>query len=133
MKTGYEKSMINVLLALLTIRESQRLIVTRFALRKFYRKQTVTYISNQQRCINKTSTKSEDQKVQLKNSSLQKESNRTEQRNSNGERNKIHLLIWTQVKFYSSKILFKLVKQKEGVETKIQALVSPDLDKRAKR
>ena len=60
-----------------------------------------------------------DQKVQLKNSGLQKESNQTEQRNSNGERNKIRLLIWTKVKFYSSKSLFKLVKHKEGLETKI--------------
>ena len=33
--------------------------------------------------------------------------------------NKLHLLIWTKVKVYSSKILFKLVKQKEGFETKI--------------
>ena len=56
-----------------------------------------------------------------------------EQRNSNYERNKIRLLIWTKVKFYSTKILFKLVKQKEGFETKIQALESPDWDKRAKR
>ena len=59
-----------------------------------------------------------EQKVQLKNFSTQKESNQTEQRNSNGERNKICLLIWTKVKFYSTKILFKLVKQKEGFETK---------------
>ena len=55
-----------------------------------------------------------------------------EQRNSNYKRNKIRLLIQTKVKFYSTKILFKLVKQKEDSETKIKALVSPDLDKRAK-
>ena len=42
------------------------------------------------------------------------------QRNSNCERNKLHLLIWTNVKFYSSKNLFKLIKQKD------------DFDKRAK-
>src|SRR4051812_26472750 len=28
------------------------------------------------------------------------------------KKNKLHLLIWTKVKFYSSKILFKLVKRK---------------------
>ena len=55
-----------------------------------------------------------------------------EQRNSNCERNKIRLLIWTKVKFYSTKILFKLVKQKENFEMKIEALESPDSDKRAK-
>ena len=60
-----------------------------------------------------------NQKVQLKNSSLQKESNQMEQRNTNCKRNKIRLLIWTKVKFYSTKILFKLVKRKEGFETKI--------------
>ena len=55
-----------------------------------------------------------------------------EQRNSNYERNKIRLLIWTKVKFYSTKILFKLIKQKEGFETKIWALELPDFNKRAK-
>ena len=34
-----------------------------------------------------------DRRVQLKNSGSQRESNQTEQRNSNGERNKIRLLI----------------------------------------
>ena len=34
--------------------------------------------------------------------------------------------------FYSSKILFKLVKRIEGFETKLQVLESPDSDKRAK-
>ena len=34
-----------------------------------------------------------NQKVQLKNSGLQKESNQTEQRNSNGERKKLRLLL----------------------------------------
>ena len=85
------------------------------------------------KCTGKTQIRRSNQKVQLKNSSLQKESNQTEQRNSNCERNKIRLLIWTKVKFYSTKILFKLVKQKEGFETKIQALELPDSDKRAKR
>ena len=42
------------------------------------------------------------------------------------------MLIWTKVNFYSSKILFKLVKQKEGFETKLEALESPDSGKRAK-
>ena len=60
-----------------------------------------------------------NQKVQLKNSGLQKESNQTKQRNSTCERNRIQLLIWTKVKFYYTKILFKLIKQKEGFETKI--------------
>ena len=60
-----------------------------------------------------------NQKVQLKNSGLQKESNQTEQRNSNGGREKLRLLIWTKVKFYCTEILFKLIKQKEGLDTKI--------------
>ena len=34
--------------------------------------------------------------------------------------------------FYSGKNLFELVKQKEGFKTKLQALESPDFDKRAK-
>src|SRR3990170_40149 len=71
------------------------------------------------RSTDKTRIRRSNQKVQLKNSGLQKESNQTEQRNSNYERNKIRLLIWTKVKFYSTKILFKLVKQKEGFDTKI--------------
>ena len=40
----------------------------------------------------KLQIRSSNQKVQLKNSGLQKESNQTEQRNSNYERNKIRLL-----------------------------------------
>ena len=39
--------MINVLLALLTIRKTKRLVVARFTLQEFYRKQTIVYISNQ--------------------------------------------------------------------------------------
>ena len=70
--------------------------------------------------------------VQLKNSGLQKESNQTKQQNSNGYRNKLRSLIWTKVKFYNSKNLFKLVKQKGGFEAKLQALESPDSDKQAK-
>ena len=81
----------------------------------------------------KTQIRRSNQKVQLKNSDLQKESNQTEQRNSNYKRNKIRLLIWTKIKFYSTKILIKLVTQKEGFETKIQALESTETDKRAKR
>ena len=83
--------------------------------------------------MGKTQIRRSNQKVQLKNSGLQKDSNQMEQRNSNCERNKIRLLIWTKFKFYSTKILFKLVKQKEGFDTKIWALESPDSDKRAKR
>ena len=124
--------MINVLLALPTIRKTQGLVVARFALWEFYRKQTIAYISNQAKMKGKTQIRRSNQKVQLKNSVLHKESNQTEQRNSNHERNKIRLLIWSKVKFYRTKILFKLVKQKEGFETKIQMLVSPDLDERAK-
>ena len=69
--------------------------------------------------MGKTQIIRSNQKVQLKNSGLQKESNQTEERNSNYERNKIRLLIWTKVKFYSTKILFMLVKQKEAFDTKI--------------
>ena len=54
------------------------------------------------------------------------------QRNLNGERDKLCLLNWTKFKFYSSKNLFKLIKQKEGFKKKLQALESPDSDKRAK-
>ena len=78
------------------------------------------------RSTDKTQIRRSNQKVQLKNSGLQKESHQTEQRNTNHKRNKIRLLIWTKVKFYSTKILFKLVKQKEDFETKIQAPVSPN-------
>ena len=42
----------------------------------------------------KNSNKRSNQKVQLKNSGLQKESTRKKQRKSNGERNKLRLLIW---------------------------------------
>ena len=72
-------------------------------------------------------------KFNLRTPVCKKESNQSEQRNSNFERNKIRLLIWTKFKFYSSKILFKLFKQKEGFKTNIQALESPNSDKRAKR
>ena len=84
------------------------------------------------KCTGRTQIRKSNQKAQLQDSGLQKESNQTEQRNSDYERNQIRLLIWLKVKFYSTKILFKLVKQKEGFETKIQALVSAHLDKRAK-
>ena len=50
-----------------------------------------TYSSNAQVKLKKRT----NQKVQLKNSGLQKESNQTKQRKSNGERNKLRLLIWT--------------------------------------
>ena len=69
--------------------------------------------------MGKTQIRRSNQKVQMKNSGLQKESNQTEQWNSNYERNKIHLLISTKVKFYSTKILFKFNKQKEGFKTNI--------------
>ena len=67
----------------------------------------------------KNSNKISNQRVQLKNSGWQKESNQTKQQNSNGERKNLRLLFWTKDKFYSTKIFFKLVKQKEGFETKI--------------
>ena len=41
------------------------------------------------KCTGKTQIRRSNQKVQLKNSGLQKESNQTEKRNSNYERNKI--------------------------------------------
>ena len=62
-------------------------------LRVLYRKQTITYISTQTRSTGKTQIRRSNRKVQLKNSSLQKESNQTEKRNSNCERNKPRLLI----------------------------------------
>ena len=74
-----------------------------------------------------------NQKVQLKNSGLQKESNRKKQRNSNCESNELRLLIGLKSNFTVAKTLFKLVKQKEGVETKIWDFESPDSDSRAKR
>ena len=83
--------------------------------------------------MGKTQIRRSNQKVQLKNSGWQKESNQTEQRNSNCERNKIRLLIWTKVKFYSNKTLFKLVKRKKGFEMNICAFESPDSDSRAER
>ena len=43
-------------------------------------------ISNQARCTSKTHIRRSNQKVQLKNSGLQKESNQTKQRKSNGEK-----------------------------------------------
>ena len=72
-------------------------------------------------------------KFNLKTPVCKKNQIKRSKRNSNCERNKIRLLIWTKVKFYSTKILFKLVKHKEGFETKIWMLESPDCDKRAKR
>src|SRR6187399_1428850 len=74
-----------------------------------------------------------NQKVQLKNSSLQKESNRKKQRNSNCERNELRLLIDLKSNFTVAKTFFKLVKQKEGIEMKIWDFESPDSDSRAKR
>ncbi len=73
-----------------------------------------------------------NQKVQLKNSGWQKESNRTKQQKTNDKRNKLRLLFWIQGNFYSGKNLFELVKWKEGFETKLQALELPDSDIRAK-
>ena len=66
------------------------------------------------------SNKRSNQKVQLKNSGWQKESNQTKQRKSNGERKQLRStnLDLGQI-FYSSKILFKLVKWIEGFETKL--------------
>ena len=69
--------------------------------------------------MSKTQIRRSKLKTQLKRLDLQKESNQTEQRNSNYERNKIRLLDWTKVKFYSTETLFKLGKRKEGFKTKI--------------
>ena len=82
-----------MLLALLMIHKTLRLVVARFALREFYLKGTITYISTQLKSMGKTQIRVSNQKVQLKNSGLQKGSNQTEQRNSNYERNKNRLLI----------------------------------------
>ena len=60
---------------------------------EFYRKQTITYISNKQQCTSKTQIREVDQKVQLKNSGTQKESKQTKQRKSNGERKPLRLLM----------------------------------------
>ena len=60
---------------------------------EFYRKQTITYIRNKQRCTSKTQIREVDQKVQLKNSGTQKESKQTKLRKSNGERKPLRLLI----------------------------------------
>ena len=46
------------------------------------------------KCMGKTQIRRSNHKVQLKNSDLQKESTRKKQRKSNGERKKLHLLIW---------------------------------------
>ena len=102
------KSMIKVILALLMIRETQRHVVACFALRVLYRKKN-TYISTQTRSTGKTQIRISNQKVQLKNSGLQKESNQTKQRKSNGKRNRLRLLFWIQGNFYSGKNLFKMV------------------------
>ena len=63
---------------------------------------------------------------------MAKESNRTKQQKTNDKRNKLRLLFWIEGNFYSGKNLFELVKRKEGFETKLQALESPDSDKQAK-
>ena len=69
--------------------------------------------------MGKTQIRDLTEKFNLRTPICKKESNQTEQQNSNHERNKIQLLICTKFKFYNDKILFKLVKQKEGYETKI--------------
>ena len=74
-----------------------------------------------------------NQKVQLKNFGMQKESTRKKQRNSNCERNELQLLIGLKSNFTVAKSLFKLIKRKEGIETKIWDFESPDSDSRAKR
>ena len=53
----------------------------------------IAYISNKQRCTSKTQIKEVDEKVQIKNSGSQKESNQTKQRKSNSERKPLRLLI----------------------------------------
>ena len=63
---------------------------------------------------------------------MQKESNQTDQRNSNCERNEIRLLIWTKVKILFIKILCKWINRKEIFVMKIWAFESPDSDNQAK-
>ena len=53
-------------------------------------------------------------------------------RKQTAKENNFVLVIWIQGKLYSSKNLFKLIIRIEGFETKLQALESPDSDKRAK-
>ena len=63
---------------------------------------------------------------------MQTESNRTKQRKSNGERKQLHSTNLDLSQIYSSKNFFELVKRKDGFETKLQELESPDSNKRAK-
>ena len=70
-------------------------------------------------------------KVQLKRVDLQKESTKSEQRNSNYGQKKLEFKsACNQILICQNHVL--VVKGKEGFETKILALVSLDLDKRAK-
>ena len=62
---------------------------------------------------------------------MQKESNRTKQRKSNGERKQLRSTNLDLGQFLQWQSLFKLVKRIQGFETKLQALESPDSDKRA--
>ena len=71
-------------------------------------------------------------KVQLKNPGWQKNQIERSKRSQTAKENNFVLVIWIQGKFYSSKNLFKLIIRKEGFETKLQELESPDSDKRAK-
>ena len=64
---------------------------------------------------------------------MQKESTRKKQRNSNWKETSSELLVGLKSNFTVAKTLFKLVKRKEGFETKIWDFESPDSDSRAKR
>ena len=54
------------------------------------------------------------------------------QKKSNGERKQLRSSNLDLRQIYSSKNLFKLIIRKEGFETSLQALESPNSDKRAK-
>ena len=55
------------------------------------------------------------------------------QKKSNGKRKQLHSTNLDLGQSYSSKNFFKLIRQNGGFETKLQALESPDSDKRAGR
>ena len=124
--------MIKVLRALLMMHETQRLVVARFALRKFYRKQTIAYISTQAQIQGQNS----DKKVQTENPTedlrFAKRINRIRATKLKLQSKEVRIQICLQPNFKLSKTMFKLVNQKEENETKIQALVSSNLDKRVK-
>ena len=75
-----------------------------------------------------------NQKVQLKNSGCKVRKNRTDDGKTNGGRKQLGS---SKLKlgqfFYRGKNLFKLIRWNGGFAMKLQALESPDSDKRARR